>query len=132
DLESLGVDGSEDIVAGTLHGFCFGLLNRDEVLALSGRVPRPVASFVTKQVLQFEGSTMLADLVASGDFGGKRDCSKRIRAFEAAWARLQSEEPGWPADQVDAQFQAELLRWLVFHRAMLIGELVPQAFRYLR
>ena len=75
---------------------------------------------------------MLADLVAAGDFGGKRNCSKRIRAFEAAWARLQSEEPGWPADPVDAQFQTALLNWLVFHRAMLIGELVPEAYRYLR
>jgi len=131
DLNNLEVEGSEDIIAGTLHGFCFGLLSKDEVLALSGRVPRPVVTFTTKQVLQFEASTMLADLVTPA-FGGKRDCSKRIRAFEAAWARLQSEDPGWPADPVDAQFQTALLAWLVFHRAMLIGELVPEAYRYLR
>ena len=132
DLNNLDVEGCEDIIAGTLHGYCFGLLSKDEVLALSGRVPRPVVTFTTKQVLQFEASTMLADLVTAGDCGGKRDCSKRIRAFEAAWARLQSEEPGWPADPVDAQFQTALLEWLVFHRAMLIGELVPEAYRYLR
>ena len=131
DLNNLDVAGCEEIVAGTLHGFCFGLLSKDEVLALSGRVPRPLVTFTTKQVLQFEASTMLADLVTSA-FGGKRDCSKRIRAFEAAWARLQSEDPGWPSDPVDAQFQTALLNWLVFHRAMLIGELVPQAYRYLR
>lgn len=132
DLESLGVDGSELIVAGTLHGFCFGLLSREEVLAISGRNPRPVVTFATKKVLQFEGRTMLEDLVASGDFGGKRDCSKRILAFEAAWARLQSEEPGWPNDPLDAQFQEVLMSWLRFHRGMLIGELVPEAYRYLR
>jgi DNA helicase II / ATP-dependent DNA helicase PcrA len=132
DLETLGVDGSELIIAGTLHGFCFGLLNRDEVLAISGRVPRPVVTFTTKKVLQFEGRTMLEDLIASGDFGGKRDCTKRILAFEAAWARLQSEQPGWPHDPVDAQFQEVLLGWLRFHRGMLIGELVPEAYRYLR
>jgi len=132
DLRSLGVDGSELIVAGTLHGFCFGLLSREEVLAISGRNPRPVVTFTTKKVLQFEGRTMLEDLVASGNFGGKRDCSKRILAFEAAWARLQSEDPGWPHDPVDAQFQAVLLSWLQFHRGMLIGELVPEAYRYLR
>lgn len=132
DLNNLDVDGCEDIIAGTLHGFCFGLLSKDEVLALSGRVPRPVVAFTAKQVLQFEGNTMLADLVSAGNFGGKRDCSKRIRAFEAAWARLQSEDPGWPADPVDAQFQTTLLSWLIFHRAMLIGELVPEAYRYLR
>ena len=131
DLNNLDVEGCENIIAGTLHGFCFGLLSKDEVLALSGRVPRPVVTFTTKQVLQFEASTMLADLVTPA-FGRKRDCSKRIRAFEAAWARLQSENPGWPADPVDAQFQTALLAWLVFHRAMLIGELVPEAYRYLR
>lgn len=60
DLNNLEVEGCEEIVAGTLHGFCFALLGRDEVLALSGRIPRPVVAFTTKQVLQFEGRTMLA------------------------------------------------------------------------
>lgn len=132
DLNGLEVAGCDAIVAGTLHGYCFGLLSKEEVLAISGRVPRPVVTFTTKKVLQFEARPMLADLVAVGGFGGKRECSKRIRAFEAAWARLQSEEPGWPVDPVDAEFQAVLLNWLVFHRAMLIGELVPEAHRYLR
>lgn len=132
DLKSLGLDGSDFIVAGTLHRFCFRLLSQNEVLALSGRTPRPVVTFTSKLVLQFEGHTMLADLVAAGNFGGKRDCTKRILAFEAAWARLQSEEPGWPQDPVDAEFQNALLGWLTFHRAMLIGELVPEAYRYLR
>jgi len=75
---------------------------------------------------------MLDDLVALGAFGPKRDCTKRIRAFEAAWARLQSEVPGWPQDPVDRQFQAALMSWLRFHRAILIGELVPEALRFLR
>lgn len=132
DLNNLEVEGCGEIAAGTLHGFCFALLGRDEVLALSGRIPRPVVTFTTMKVLQFEGRTMLDDLVAIGGFGGKRDCTKRIRAFEAAWARLQSEEPGWPTDPVDAQFQIALLGWLQFHHAILIGELVPEAYRYLR
>ncbi len=103
DLKSLGLDGSDLIVAGTLHRFCFRLLSQNDVLALSGRTPRPVVTFTNKLVLQFEGHTMLADLVASGNFGGKRDCTKRILAFEAAWARLQSEEPGWPQNPIDAE-----------------------------
>ena len=75
---------------------------------------------------------MLDDLVVSGAFGPKRDCTKRIRAFEAAWARLQSDDPGWPQDAVDRAFQTALINWLRFHRAILIGELVPEALRYLR
>ncbi len=132
DLENLGVEGSEEIIAGTLHGYCFGLLGRDEVLALSDRVPRPLVAFTKSRALQYEGRVMLLDLIKLGDFGGARNCTKRILAFEAAWARLQSEEPGWPQDPVDAQFQVALLGWLRFHEAMLIGELVPLAHRYLR
>ncbi len=74
---------------------------------------------------------MLDDLV-SQQFRTKRDCTKRIRAFEAAWARLQSDQPGWPLDAIDHRFQAELINWLKFHKAMLIGELVPEALRFLR
>ncbi|MHB8495988.1 MAG: UvrD-helicase domain-containing protein [Casimicrobiaceae bacterium] len=75
---------------------------------------------------------MLDDLIPAAAFGPKRDCTRRIRAFEAAWARLQSEVPGWPQDPVDRQFQAALISWLRFHRAILIGELVPEALRFLR
>ncbi|GAG35827.1 unnamed protein product, partial [marine sediment metagenome] len=57
---------------------------------------------------------------------------KRLRAFESAWAILQSDEPGWTQDPVDSDFQDELLSWLQFHKAMLIGELVPEALLYLR
>ena len=32
----------------------------------------------------------------------------------------------------DSLFQDELLRWLRFHQAILIGELVPEALRYIR
>jgi superfamily I DNA/RNA helicase len=118
--------------AGTLHAFCFGLLSQQEVFDYLGRVPRPVVTFAKSGVLQFEGGVMLDDLIASGAFGPKRDCTRRIRAFEAAWARLQSETPGWPQDTVDRQFQAALISWLRFHRAILIGELVPEALRFLR
>ena len=75
---------------------------------------------------------MVADLEIAGQFGPRRSCTKRILAFEAAWARLQSDEPGWPQDQTDRQFQTALLSWLRFHRAILIGELVPEALRFLR
>jgi superfamily I DNA/RNA helicase len=132
DLHALGIAHCERVRAGTLHAFCFGLLSQQEVFDYLGRVPRPVVTFAKSGVLQFEGGVMLDDLIASGAFGPKRDCTRRIRAFEAAWARLQSETPGWPQDTVDRQFQAALISWLRFHRAILIGELVPEALRFLR
>ncbi len=132
DLRDLGVPGSENIRAGTLHAFCFRLLSQQAVFQYLGRVARPVITFSKSGVLQFEGGTMLDDLVTMGAFGPKRDCTKRIRAFEAAWARLQSDAVGWPQDPVDRAFQTALIHWLRFHRAMLIGELVPETLRFLR
>lgn len=132
DLYALGILNCEKVRVGTLHAFCFSLLSRQDVFDFLGRVPRPIVAFAKSGVLQFEGRVMLDDLAAAGAFGPKRNCTRRIRAFEAAWARLQSEVPGWPLDPVDRQFQAALMAWLRFHEAMLIGELVPEALRFLR
>lgn len=123
ELARLGVDGVDQVRAGTLHAFCFGLLGRAEVLEATGRVPRPL--------LRFEERFLLEDLTGDG-FGGIRDRDRRLQAFNAAWARLQSETPGWPNDPVDQAFHRELVGWLRFHQAILIGELIPEALRYLR
>src|SRR5215470_10809177 len=45
DLHALGVPGCENIRAGTLHAFCFGLLSKQEVFDYIGRVPRPIVTF---------------------------------------------------------------------------------------
>jgi ATP-dependent DNA helicase UvrD/PcrA len=132
DLHDLGVPGSENVRAGTLHAFCFALLSKQDVFEYLGRVARPIVTFAKSGVLQFEGGAMLDDLVIAGVFGPKRACTKRIRAFEAAWARLQSDAPGWPQNPKDREFHTALINWLRFHRALLIGELVPEALRYLR
>ncbi|TXF10369.1 ATP-dependent helicase [Pelomicrobium methylotrophicum] len=123
ELEGLGFPGVRQVWAGTIHAFCFSLLSRAEVLGATGRFPRPL--------LKFEERFLLEDL--SGDsFGGIRDRDRRLQAFNAAWARLQSDTPGWPQDPTDRAFHTELVGWLRFHQAMLIGELVPEALRYLR
>ncbi len=132
DLAKLNVPGCDAVRVGTLHGLCFSMLASEDVLTRLGRGARPIVAFTTYGCLRFEGAPMAADLANSGLFGGARACTKRVRAFEAAWARLDSESPGWPTDPTDRGFQNGLLAWLRFHRAMLIGELVPEALRYLR
>ena len=132
DLHGLDVPGCEKVQACTLHSFCFSLLQRQDVFTHLGRVPRPLVTFPKAGSLQFEASPMLADLIERNPaFGGKRDCTKRIRAFEAAWARLQSETPGWPGNEIDRQFQYGLIDWMRLHKAMLIGEIVPLTVRFL-
>ena len=123
ELTDLGVDGAGTVRAGTLHAFCFSLLGHEEVLEATGRVPRPL--------LAFEERFLLKDL-SGGEFGTVHERRRRIQAFNAAWARLQSEAPGWPVDPIDRAFERDLSKWLRFHQAMLIGELVPESLRYLR
>ncbi len=132
DITQLGVDGCDKIVASTLHAYCFRLLLRQAVFDFSGRHPRPLVTFSKAGVLQFEAAPLLEDLNSPEHFGDKRARTKRIRAFEANWARLQSEEPGWAQDAVDVAFEAALNSWLRFHECMLIGEVVPESLRFLR
>ena len=122
EIQSIGVEGSEKVIAKTLHSFCFGLLNKKDIIENTGRFPRPM--------LEFEQKPMLYDI--NNAFGKLRDKQKRLQAFEAAWARLQSEEPGFPLDEIDKQFEREILSWLKKHKAMLFGEMIIETFHYLR
>jgi DNA helicase II / ATP-dependent DNA helicase PcrA len=132
ELQNMGVPGCNDISAGTVHSFCFKLLLRNDVFAFLGRVPRGLITFNNKGVSGYEVEPLLADLQPLGNFGARREMTRRIRAFEADWARMQHQQPGWPIDPIDQQFHIVLTDWLRFHRGMLIGELVPEALRYLR
>lgn len=121
-VAALAVPGVENIVARTLHGYCFGLLQKDAILQLTGRVPRIL--------LKHEVDLMLRDLGPSvGDIRTRRE---RLEAYVAGWARGESDYPGSPSLAVDTNFEIEIMRWLRAHKAMLIGEVVPLAYKYLR
>ena len=124
EIQSLDIPGSTDVVAQTLHSLCFKILNRRDILETTGRFPRPM--------LQHEVKAMLYDLDNNEVFGGVKVKKKRIQAFEAAWARLQHEEPGYALNEVDLLFERSLKDWLIFHRSMLIGEMVVETLNYLR
>ena len=122
-LESLNLKKCNKVCASTLHSFCFRILARQEVLKITNRNPRTL--------FEFEEDFLIQDL-NNKDFGNKNNKKERLRAFEADWARLQSDEPGWLDDPVDKTFFIELEKWLKFHRAMLIGELIPETLHYLK
>lgn len=124
DLRSLGVAGCEKAHVGTLHGYCLKLLRKSGVLSYLNRSAR--------LIMQFEDRPLLADLVKTGGFGSATECGKRIKAFEAAWARLQNDTPGWPNDSTDKRFHGELIGWMKFHQSLRVGELVPLALDYLK
>src|SRR5208282_4962663 len=92
ELVNMGVPGCGEIRGSTLHSLGMRILGRQNVLAVTGRVARPLN--------RFEMEPLLYDLPVT--FGNKRARVKHIRAYEAAWARLQHEEPGFAQAPMDA------------------------------
>lgn len=121
ELVGMGVPGCDELEGVTLHSLALRMLMRNHVLGATGRVPRPLN--------EFELEPLICDLMAA--HGGKRAANKFRLAYEAAWARLQHQQPGYAPSPADAAFQADMLAWLRFHEAMLIGEVIPQLHQYL-
>lgn len=122
DLAAVQTPGAEGVRARTLHSLCFEILRRQQVLEITSRTPRPL--------MDFETDFLLEDL--KGEFNGKRNTEKLLLAYESAFARQQHDTPGVVQSADDARFKTLLLRWLGLHRAMLIGELVPITYDYLK
>lgn len=123
DLRQLGVEGCDLVRACTLHSLCFSILSKHEVFSVMERE--------TRTLLEHEEDYLLSDL--SMRLREKvRVLREQLHAFTSAWARLLHEKPGWPNTEEDKQFDEEMISWLRFHKAMLVGELVPLTIRYLR
>ena len=121
ELASLRVPGADDLNGRTLHSLAMAILMRRHVLSTLGRVPRPLNAF--------ELEPLLADL--SSTHGTKHERRRLMRAYGAAWARLQTQEPGFTRSTTEQAFVDELIEWLVLHEAMLIDEIIPHLFQYL-
>lgn len=122
EISSLEVLGSDKVVARTLHSYCFSLLNKKSIIESTGRYPRPM--------LEHELKPMLYDI--DQRFGVLREKEKRLLAFEAIWASLQSETPGYILSEIDRSFEREVMTWLIKHQAMLFGEMIRETYKYLR
>ena len=121
ELVGMNVPNCDKLNGTTLHSLALKILMRNQVLATTGRVPRPLNDFET--------APLISDL--KKDHGGKKNVEKLRQAYEAAWARLQHEQPGSAPSLTDVAFQENLVAWLRFHKAMLIGEVIPQLYQYL-
>lgn len=127
EITALNSPGVEQVYKGTLHSLCLSILKDANVIRIMGRHSR--------MLMDFETRFLLEDLKDNTNTGHGEDYNhrrKRLQAFEAAWAREQDQEPGWPQNDEDRHFQGVLNEWLLFHRAMLVGELIPLTMRYLR
>ncbi len=121
ELIGMGVKRCDEVVGTTLHRLALKILTREHAMKAVGRTPRPLNDF--------EIEPLIHDLAAR--HSGIREVRRRIKAYEAAWARLQHDVPGTAKDPLDIEFEKDLLAWLAFHRAMLIGEVIPHLYKYL-
>lgn len=121
ELVGMSAPGCENLQGMTLHSLALRILTRNHVLEATGRTPRPLNDFEIK--------ALEADMSAAN--GGIRKVRRLLKAYEAAWARLQRDEPGFEQSTEDQHFASNVVAWLIFHRAMLIGELIPQLHHYL-
>lgn len=125
ELVGMGVQGCEEIQGTTLHGLAFKILMRNHVLTATGRTPRPLN--------EYELKPMRCDLVRTGTRGqrGLKSVDALLSAYEAAWATLQTQQPGFAQSQEQVEFEADFLAFMYFHKSMLIGEVIPQLHQYL-
>lgn len=121
ELVSLGVPGASDLNGRTLHSLAMSILMRNHVLDVLGRMPRPLN--------EFEMEPLLSDL--SSVHGDKHKRRRLIRAYGAAWARLQTQDPGFARTPEDQAFVDDLVEWLTLHEAMLMDEVIPHLYQYL-
>ena len=126
EIMALHAPGVDRVRKGTLHSLCFSILNQANILQITGRIPRPLMMFEERFMLEDLG---LEQAEYHEDLNHRK---RRLNAFEAAWARQQDQQPGWPPSDADRNFQAILNEWLRFHKAILVGELVPITLGYLR
>lgn len=121
-LETLAVPGADRVKAQTLHALCFSILASEQAFEFTNRTARPLMSY--------ERQCLITDLASQ--HGGKRAAKRLAAAYEAAWARLQRDQPGFALTPEDQAFERDLLAWLRFYEAMLIGELVPLTISFVR
>lgn len=121
ELVNSGTRGADQLRGQTLHSLAMAILMRNHVLRVLGRVPRPLN--------EFEMEPLLADLGTA--HGNKKKRKEMIRRYGSGWARLLAEQPGYARSDAEQAFEDDLINWLIFHKAMLMDEVVPHLYQYL-
>lgn len=123
DISKLEVVDSENVVARTLHSHALGILMRADIIEKTHRIPR--------MILDHEIKPAIRDL--KKEKYGTVDERKALKdAYLAAWATLQVDEPGFAKEEKQVEYEKDLTDWMKFHGGMLIGEVIPEAIKYLK
>lgn len=132
ELEKTLGESQRGFRASTLHSLCFNIVEEERFLKVRDRKPRFLLTVTKQACLNFEAAPMLSDLkIENADYKGARAQSKKIKEYEAMWAKRQDDPLGSPGDGTDAAYGTALLNWLKFHEGMLVGELVKEAYEFI-
>jgi len=123
EIISLGIPGAEEVHSRTLHSHALKILMNADVLERTGRRPR--------MVIDHEIAPALRD-IESSNYPTIKEKKYLLDSYLAAWARLQSETPGFVKDKIQESFEKDLIGWLTQHGGILVGEVIPVAIEFLR
>lgn len=121
-LDKAEIPNFEKIDAATVHSFCLKILDQQNFFNITGR-------HSNRLVMDFETKMMLYDI--SDEFGTLTERKKLLNSYTNGWAKGASDYPGNPNNDRERKFQEQINNWLLSHKAMLIGEVVPLAYKYL-
>ncbi|MCT0212744.1 MULTISPECIES: UvrD-helicase domain-containing protein [unclassified Synechococcus] len=123
EIATIESAGAEKVVARTLHSHAMQMLLRQEAQELLDRRPRII--------IEHELSPAFRDIQIP-DGHDVRKKKELVASFVSGWATLQSDQPGYARDLDEQEFEDALVSWLKEHGALLVGEVIPLALRYLR
>jgi DNA helicase II / ATP-dependent DNA helicase PcrA len=123
EIVSIDIEGAEQVIARTLHSHALHIIMKEEVLASTKRTPR--------MLIDHEISPALRDIILSSkdDISTKKEL---LSFYLASWATLQNDDPGFPKDSLQKEFEENIINWLIYHSGVLIGEIIPIAIDFLR
>lgn len=124
DIGELEAENSELVITRTIHSHALSILMRNDVIERTGRKPR--------MILEHELKAAFYDIGQPEKYGDVRQKKHLTQAYTAGWATLQEDEPGFAKDSLQQDFETDLLSWMREHAGMLIGEVVPEAIKFLR
>lgn len=123
EITSLGIEGADSVHTRTLHSHALKILMNDHVLEQTQRTPR--------MMIPHESEPILRDLDRQ-EYGPIKNKKVLLSGYLAAWATLQTDDPGYTQTETENHFEEDLLGWFKVHESSLIGEVIPLAVDYLR
>lgn len=123
EISTIEATGIENVLARTVHSHAMSILMKTEIQEITERNPRII--------IEHELAPAFRDIDKPVDAGVK-DKKKLLDSFIAGWATLQHEDPGFPRIDKEEEFESCIIEWLKIHQALLVGEVIYLALRYLR